>query len=279
MNENRNVPIGPIKTRARVLSLRFFWRLLAAALALYIFQYVLNLAVSLADFAIFGVTTEITIMGIGVSVSYEIIRLLTAFLWAPFALGVSAYYLGAARGDPGRFGDIFSWISEPDKRRASMKYGLFQVIFGALTFPISSLPIYYFNEQLEKFMTEAQTSLTVNTSTLMTREAYMALVLLLIYAMVSLPFLALPYVLCDLHRLGFRKCLRYSTRLILNFAPRIIFFVLSFALWLLIGSFIFILLIFLVVFFRVALVSLLDYLRVGTAREPYFAEEDEDKAE
>ena len=260
--------------RARVLSLRFFWRLLAAALALYIFQYVLNLAVSLTDFAIFGVSTEISVMGIKVSVSYEIIRLLTAFLWAPFALGVSEYYLGAARGDTGKFSEIFSWISEPEKRRMALKYSIFQIVFGTLTFPISSLPIYYLNERLQDFLQEAQTSLTVNTSMLMTREAYMALVMLLIYALISLPFLALPYVICDLYRLGFRKCLRYSTRLVLNFAPRIIFFILSFALWLLIGSFIIVLLIFLVVYFRVALVSFLDCLRVGTAREPYFAEEE-----
>ena len=53
-----------------------------------------------------------------------------------------------------------------------------------------------------------------------------------------------------------------------------ILFVISFAIWVFIGSFIFVLLIFLAVYFRVALASLIDYLRVGTAREPYFTEED-----
>ena len=274
MSENHSVPIGPIKARARFLSLRYFWRLLAAALALYVFQYVINLAVMLADYAVFGTAAEITVAGINISISYEVLRLLATLLWAPVSLGVSAYYLGAARGDPGKFTDIFSWMGDSEKRRAALKFGLFQIVFGALTFPLSTMPIYYLNDKLREFMETAQTSLSVDTSMLATREIYMALVMLLIYALLSLPFLALPYVLCDLYKRGFWKCFRYSTRLMLNFAPRMILFVISFAIWVFIGSFIFVLLIFLAVYFRVALASLIDYLRVGTAREPYFTEED-----
>ncbi len=274
MQENHPVPIGPIKTRARILSLRFFGRLLAAALALYVFQYVLNLVISLADMMIFGTSTEVTVVGINVSVTYEVFRLLATMLWAPIALGVSGFYLGAARGEPGRFADIFSWISDKEKRRISVKYGVFQIVFGLITFPLQTLPVYYLYEKLQEFVANAQTSLSVNTSSLVTRETSMALVMILIYALVSLPFLALPYVLCDLYKRGFGKCFRYSTRLMLNFVPRFVLFALSFALWILFGSFIIVLLIFFVVYFRVALVSLIDYLRVGTAREPYFAEEE-----
>lgn len=265
-------PFGVMKARARYLSFRFLWRLLAAALVLYAFQMILSLVLSFADAAVFGERTAVTLFGTTFSLSFAVLELLALFLTAPVSLGVAAYFQNAARGETGSFGDIFLWIGERKRRRAALSYALFQVAFQAVTFPIRMIPLYIISDRLDMFLYDMQTTLVPDTSILVSREVLMSLVVLLIYELVSLPFFALPYLLADLYPYGFRKSLRYSVKLMLAILPTFLLFSVSFLLWLVAGAFLFFLVIFAAIYFRIAAITLLDQVRAAGARPPYYGE-------
>ena len=265
-------PFGAMKVRARYLCFRFLWRLLAAALVLYVFQMVLSLALSFLDAAVFGEKTAVTLFGTTFSLSYAVLELLAIFLTAPLSLGIAACFQNAARGDPGSFADIFLWFGEKKRRRAALSYALFQIAFQAVTFPIRTIPLYIISDRLDAFLIDMQTTLVPNTSILISREVLMSLVVLLIYELVSLPFFALPYLLADLYPYGFRKSLRYSVRLMLAILPTFLLFSLSFLLWFAAGAFLIFLVIFAALYFRVAAITLLDQVRAAGARPPYYGE-------
>lgn len=265
-------PFGAMKARARYLSFRFLWRLLAAALALYGFQLILSLVLSFLDAAIFGERTAVTLFGTAFSLSFALMELPALFLTAPLSLGVAACFQNVARGEPGSFGDIFLWFGEKKRRRAAFSYALFQIVFQAATFPIRSIPLYIISDRLDEFLLDMQTTLVPNTSLLVSREVLMSLVVLLIYELVSLPFFALPYLLADLYPYGFRKSLRYSVRLMLSILPTFLLFSVSFLLWFVAGAFLIFLVLFAALYFRVAAITLLDQVRAAGARPPYYGE-------
>ena len=265
-------PFGAIKARARYLSFRFLWRLLAAALVLTGFQMVLSLVLSFLDAAIFADRTAVTLFGTVFSLSYAVMELFAFFLTAPVTLGVAAYFQGAARGETGSFGDIFQWISDKKRRRAAFSYALFQIVFQAVTFPIHMIPLYIISDKLDAFLLNVQTTLVADTSMLLGKEVMMSLVALLLYELLSLPFFALPYLLADLYPHGFWKSFRYSVRLMLQILPVFLLFSLSFVLWIAAGFFLIFLLLFAAIYFRVASITLLDMARASLARPPYYGE-------
>ena len=265
-------PFGAMKARARYLSFRFLWRLLAAALVLYGFPLLVGMVLSFADAAVFGDRFAVTLFGTTFSLSFVVMEHLSLLLTAPVALGVAAYFQNAARGDPGSFGDIFLWVGEKKRRRAALSYALFQIVFQAATFVIRTVPLYIISDRMDAFLLDMQTTLTADASLLFSREVYMSLVALLIYGFLSLPFFALPYLLADLYPYGFRKSLRYSVRLMLSILPTFLLFSLSFIFWFVAGAFLIFLVIFAAIYFRVAAITLLDQVRAAGARTPYYGE-------
>lgn len=272
MTENRPMsPLGHIKARARFLSLRYLWRLFAAALALFAIQMGLSMAISAIDVVMLGDKTQVTIFGLEISLSFEILYLLGQILLAPMELGVCGYFLRGSRGDPGSFAGIFAWYAKREKVKVALHYGIWQFVFHAVTFPLGTLPVYYMNRELDRMLVEATNAgLFTQNITMDSRGIYMSLILLAIYGLVSLPFMALPYMLCDLGNRGFFKCVRYSVKLMLAVLPQYLLLLLGFIPWVLAGSCLLFIYVFLVVYYRMATICLIDYTRSNMTREPYY---------
>lgn len=272
MTENRPMsPLGHIKARARFLSLRYLWRLLAAALALFAIQLGLSLVISTLDWILVGEGTQITLFGMELSLSFEILYLLAQMLLAPLELGVASYYLRGSRGDPGSIAGPFLWYGNRNKLKIAGKYSLWQLGFRVVTFPIGVMPIYYLNQELDRILMEATNAgLFVESVAVDTRGISMALVLLALYGLVSLPFTALPYMLCDIGNRGLFKCVKYSVKLMLAILPQYLLLLVGFIPWVLAGSCIVFIYVFLVVYYRLATICLIDYARSNMTREPYY---------
>ncbi|MBR5868549.1 MAG: hypothetical protein IKZ21_03825 [Clostridia bacterium] len=223
------------------------------------------------DWILVGERTQITVLGMELSLSFEIMYLLAQMLLAPLELGVASYYLRGSRGDPGSMAGPFLWYAKRDKLKIAGKYSLWQLGFRIVTFPIGVLPIYYLNQELDRVLAEATNAgLFVETIAVDTRGISMALVLLAIFGLVSLPFAALPYMLCDIGNRGLFKCVKYSVKLMLSILPQYLLLLAGFIPWILAGSCLFFIYIFLVVYYRLATVCLMDYARSNIAREPYY---------
>ena len=272
MTENRPMsPLGHIKARARFLSLRYLWRLLAAALALFAVQMGISMVLSALDLLLVGNRTQVSLFGMEISLSFEIAYLLAQILLAPLELGVAWYFLRGSRGEPGPFLGIFSWYARRDRLKVAGKFALWQLGFDVITFPIGVLPVYYMNQEMDRLLVEAgKAGLFVENIPVDTRGISMALILLAICGLVSLPFAALPYILCDVGHRGFFKCLKYSVKLMLSILPQYFLLLVSFIPWVLAGSCLLFVYVFLVVYYRMATVCFMDYTRSNMTREPYY---------
>ena len=272
MTENRPMsPNGHIKARARFLSLRYVWRLFAAALALFAIQFVLVQAISVGDWILFGNKTLVRIGEMDLSVSYEILALLGQLPLAPLELGVCAFFLRGSRGDPGSFGSIFRWYAKGEKLQIAVKYALGKAAFQVVTFPIGVLPIYTMRNEMNGALAEAsKAGLFTDQLAIDPKTTYMMLILLAIYGLVSLPFVALPYMLCDLGKHGFFKCVKYSAKILFATLPQFLLLLVSFLPLILASSCLFMLIPFALVYCRMATICFFDYYRSNMTREPFF---------
>jgi len=270
MNQLPNLsPMGQIKARARFVSLHSLWPILLALTIQCVLGNLFNIALSLADYQLFGTATEISILEMPFSVTYEVSNILLQLVLAPLSLGVIEFIQKLGRGLNASLGEIFSLVGDPYKRKIALLFSGWRIIFLTVTFPIRVIPLSYLSNQLTAFVQKINDGQAVTASALSTREVYIALVVLLIYGLICLPFLALPYVLTDQSRFGFFKCFRWSLHIMINHIPHFLLFLFSFIPFLVISSCLIILFLFLAVYFKVALAIFIDSIRRGEISGAY----------
>ena len=259
-----------VKGRARVSTIRFLWRLLLAAISLEGFSLLISTVIAQADDAVFGGKYALQLWSVEFSLSAEIMTLVSIFILAPFALGVTQYILSIARQTPVKAAAIFEWAGDPVKISAAMKYAAWQAVFSVITFPLGRLSLYALTSTMNGVMKAYDSGAqTLDISQFGGYQVFIPAAGFALYLLLSVPFAAMPYIIADYPKMNIIKAARYSVRIMIKYIGAFLLFVISFAPWVLVSSFFIFIGIYLVIYFKVAMAVFIDKARVNNTRVPF----------
>lgn len=272
MKTSKTEPINikEVKGRARVSAVRFLWRLIIAAFSLESLILLMNTVIALLDDAVFGDKYALKLWGVEFSLSTELMTIVSLFILTPITLGVTQYILSIARQTPLKVAAIFEWAGDPVKISAAMKYAVWQAVFSVITFPIGRLSLYALSSNtnlvMEAYESGAQ---TLDISQFNGYEILIPAAGFFLYLLLLVPFAAIPYIIVDHPKMSIIKAARYSVRVMIKYIGSFFLLVMSFAPWALISSFLILVGIYLVIFFKVSIAVFIDKARANNTRIPF----------